>query len=259
MPLLKTVSVVLAMATLILITTSCTSTGSTAMRVVNTISNNQSIQLDAYVNGSLVNSSPLSFGQVYPGSATPVKYQGIPSGNDTIGIYDSPQTDPPTNPIYTTATPLSIGGGDQYTLILAGSINDLAAPPTTFLFRDAPPTATTGNVYFRVIDASVFLNQVYPGGLDVYIVPGAPGVGGSPQISALTYGTTGSGSSYLDIPFTSAQTEYTLYVTPHGNTTETLITQSYTVGNQQISTLIIYDTSTGNYFSEIPLFYTDLN
>jgi hypothetical protein len=251
------------MAALNLITTSCGSSGSTQMRIVNTLSNDGTPYpgLDVYVNSSLINGTTLGYGAsgaAYPAPATPAKYAGVKSGSDSIGIYNSPTTNPPTNPIFSVTE--NITSGDQYTLVLAGSVGNTVKPPTAFLFQDNPPTTTTNNVYFRIINASTYLSRLYDpaGGLNVYILPAGSGIGGNPTISKLTYGSTGS-ADYADVSFDpSAQTEYTVYVAQPGST-QPLISQSFNLTDQEITTLVIYDLENASYFSASMLNYTDLN
>jgi uncharacterized protein DUF4397 len=242
--LLKTMCGFLACTALGLLTTGCGTGGGAQVRVVNVISNNNNIALDVDINGAKV--LTVGTGAVFPSQATPVAYLGVQSGSDVIEAFDTGTT---TNPLFSNVTE-SVSGGSQYTLVLAGSLNNTVHPPTAFLFPDNNTSPTTGNVKFRIIDASAFTPT---GGWDIYLEPGGTGINGSPQISGLTYGTDGPG--YVSVTDTP---QVTVYVTAHGNPTQ-LFNFTYTETNQEITTLVIQDNASGSFYSQTMLDYTDLN
>jgi hypothetical protein len=262
--LLKPATAILTLAALGLLAASCGSSGP-QVRVVNTLSNdgNPYIPLDIYVNLSKINSTSLGFGGVYPNQqpSGPAGYAGVPSGSDAIAVFDS--GDPTTDATILgenssgagTAINETFSNGSQYTVVLAGSVDDTVNPPTVLSFTDDNTLPPTGFVEFRIIDASVFLSEQYQQGLDIYFEQGA--IGGTPQISGLTYKSIGPG--YVQVAFTSGDPEITVYVTPHGEQTQQLITYSTAQLNEQINTLVIYDEPNNSGYSRSLLAFTDLN
>jgi len=252
---LKAISVICVLAALILITTSCGSGGSTQIRIVDTLSNNgNNVPLDVYVNQTLINSTSLSYSNVFPSQphSGPATYTGVPSGSVSIDVYDYPQsTTPPMNPLFKNPVTVSLTGGDQYTLLLAGRINSPPPnEPTIYLFPDNNTAPTAGNLFFRIINASV---NTPSGGFSIYIYQTSGGIPASPQISGLMLGSLVSYS-----PAWVASTSYSITVAyPNG-------TQFYTYtlpspSNQQITTLVIQDLQSGNAVEALPIVMTDLN
>jgi uncharacterized protein DUF4397 len=243
----KVVSAMVAMIALGLIAISCGNSG-THVRIVNAISNNQGIALDVYVNGAKINNTPLAFQQVYPLQKTPVTYVGVTSGSDTITAFNTGTT---TGPVLgnggvgnnLTGPEVSLGGGSYYTLLLDGSVQNANQPPGAVAFTDDNTLPTSGNVSFRVINASVYLSQQYPAGLEIFFEPNGASIppGQTPQISNLTYGTA---SNYTVLP---QQAAYSVYATPPGNPF-TLIHYQYAQQNQQITTLVILDNANATFY-----------
>jgi hypothetical protein len=251
--LLKTVSVIFALTALSLITTSCGSSGSAQIRLVDALSNNGSnINLDVEINGAKINSNPLGFGSVYPTQATPAVYLGVSSGSDTIEVFDTGTTSNPIIPVTGTTLPtLSLSGGTQYTLVLGGSHNNASNPPTTYLFTDDNTAPTTGNLLFRIIDGSV--NTPPSGGFNVYIYQTSGGRPANPQITGLTLGN----EMTYSLPWV-ASTSYTVqFAYPNG--TQIFSWFSTAPNNQQITTLVIQDYPSGSGIYPQPIVMTDLN
>jgi hypothetical protein len=251
---LKAISVLCTLTALILITASCGSGGSTQMRIVDALSNNNNnVPLDVYINQSLINSTSLSYSNVFPSQphSGPATYTGVPSGSLSINVYNYPQsTTPPTDPIFKNAVNVSLTGGAQYTLLLAGSVNDVVHLPTAYLFPDNNTAPPAGNLFFRIIDASV---NTPSGGFNIYIYQTSGGIPASPQITGLMLGSLMTYS-----PSWVAGTSYSVAVAyPSG-------TQFYTYtlpapNNQQITTLVIQDLQSGNAVEALPIVMTDLN
>src|SRR5271157_4675975 len=98
--LLKALPLALAVAALSIVATSCASSGSTRVRVVNAIPDNGSnggIALDININGTKDFPS-VAFDTVYPTQTTPASYVSVPSGSDTTIASDAGTT---TNPVIT--------------------------------------------------------------------------------------------------------------------------------------------------------------
>ncbi len=253
---LTAISILCAVGALSLIGSSCGSGGSAQIRVVNAISYSGTyVPFDVYVNNSLINSTALSYSSVFPSQphSGPATYTGVPSGSELIDVYDSPQTTtPPTDPLFPKPVPVSLTGGAQYTLLLAGRINSPGQnAPTVYMFTDNNTAPASGNLLFRIIDASV--NPPPTGGFSVYIYQTSGGIPASPQISGLMLGSLMTYS-----PAWVASTSYSVTVAyPNG-------TQFYTYtlpspNNQQITTLVIQDLESGSAVEALPIVMTDLN
>ena len=79
--LLNALSVICVLTALILITISCGSNDSAQLRVVDALSNNPNNNpLDIYVNNALINSTALSYSNVFPSqpNSGPATYAGVP-------------------------------------------------------------------------------------------------------------------------------------------------------------------------------------
>lgn len=251
--LLNALSVICVLTALILITISCGSNDSAQLRVVDALSNNPNNNpLDIYVNNALINSTALSYSNVFPSqpNSGPATYAGVPGGSELIGVYNSPQsTSPPQNPIF---PPISetLTGGDQYTLVLAGSLNDVVHPPTAYLFTDTNIAPAAGNILLHIIDASVNTPQ---GGFSIYIYQTSGGIPSSPQITGLTIGNLVTYS-----PAWVANTSYAVTVAyPTGAQFYSYYLPS--PNNQQITTLVIKDLPSGETVEAQPIVITDLN
>ena len=255
MRLLKSVSVIGALAVLISATVSCGSGGGTQLRVVNALSNiTNNNPLDVYVNNALINSTPLSYSGVFPNqpNSGPAAYTGVPSGSISVGVYNSPQsTSPPQNPIFTPVSE-TLTNGDQYTLVLAGSYLDSAVgkAPTAYIFTDTNIAPAAGNILLHIINASV---NTPSGGFSIYIYQSSGGLPATPQIIGLELGSLVTYS-----PAWVANTSYAVTVAyPSGAQFYSYYLPS--PNNQQISTLVIQDLPSGNTVEAQPIVMTDLN
>src|SRR5271165_6871390 len=123
----------LALALLGFVTTSCGNGGSTKIRVVHAMSNDPGNNLVVDVNGTKI-APAVVYGSVYPSQpgGGPAAYIGVPSGSDTIAVFNLNQT---TNPVIANTT-LNLSGGTDYTVVLGGSLGDIPNPPTAYLFTD---------------------------------------------------------------------------------------------------------------------------
>src|SRR6266446_3302061 len=174
--LLRALPLILALAALSTFATTCGSSSQSQVRVVHAIS--AGLALDINVNTTKVFTN-IAFGGVQP---TPPAYTKVASGRVTLEAVDTGTT---TAVIANTSASLS--GSSQYTVVLTGFRNstDINAP-TFHTITDNNAAPTSGNVEFRIIDAS----PSSPGTVDVYIVPPGtditpPSV--QPQISGLIY------------------------------------------------------------------------
>ncbi len=240
---LHALPVVLAVAALSILMTSCapTVTNLAQIRLINAMPDSQSV--DIYFNGLKVVSS-LSFGGVYPKPATPVAYDSVKSGFIAVEGFASGTTVNPISPVGT----IHLNGSTNYTVVAVG-LELSEAPPIAIEDNDTVPTA--GTLEYRMINAS--LNSP-PTGLDVYVVP--PGTNltkFAPQLNALDYAQ----SNTVQVPAVSGG--YSVLVTINGSKTP-IITQLSTAPAGSITTIVILDNSGGTSgISETPLVLNDLN
>lgn len=252
--LLSAVSVICVVAALILITISCGANDSAQLRVVDALSNNtNNTPLDVYVNNVLINSTALSYSNVFPSqpNSGPATYTGVPGGSASIDIYNSPQsTSPPQDPIFVNPIVKTLTSGDQYTLVLAGSLHNNVNPPTAYLFTDTNIAPAAGNIVLHIIDASV---NTPAGGFSIYIYQSSGGIPATPQITGLTLGSLMTYS-----PAWVASTSYAITVAyPTGAQFYSYYLPS--PNNQQITTLVIQDVQSGYPVEAQPIVMTDLN
>ncbi len=232
----KAVPVVLSLGLLCLFgvfAASCGSSGNAQVRVVDAISNSPA--LDVEVNTTKVFTN-ISFGAVMP---APPAYNGVPSGTVTLAAVNTGGTTSYINPANTT-----LSGSGHYTLLLAGTNAGIqAAAPAFYSISDNNTAPTTGNVEFRIINASVNLINLQ-GGLDIFIVqPGQQF--GTPAVSGLTFG---QGSAYVPENFNGAG--YTVGITDSGQG-QTFFTNTYQSPTGSIRTLVIVDS--GNSINVLEL------
>jgi hypothetical protein len=225
LPLALAVVAVLAMT---MVVGSCNTNGVAQVRVINAIPDAMA-PVDLEFNGKTAISS-LAFDSVYPTPSTPPTYFGVTSGLVTIEAFYHGST----TPILDT-TNITLTGGDQYTMLLAG----VATVPAAYLISDNNAMPSANTVKFRVINGSASSSTMYPTGLDIYILPQGQPISGIPTISALTLGQSGPG--YVTFNYSA---EFTVWVTPHKNTLP-LFSTTYPQNNPQITTLVIVDQSNG--------------
>lgn len=231
--LLKALPLTLALASLCLLgvfAASCGSSSKTQARLVDAISDGPA--LDVNLNSTKVFTDILFSNPVQP---TPPAYNSVPSGTVTLQAVNTGTSTPYINSVNTT-----LNGSAQYTIVMTGfNTGTQAAAPTFWSISDNNTAPTTGNVEFRIINAST--NSLpLSGGLDIYIVQPGQGLG-SPQVSGLTLG---QGSAYVSENYNAAG--YTVYVTPHGNQNQ-YFNITYQTPTGSIRTLVIVDS--GNSIS----------
>jgi hypothetical protein len=232
--LLKALSLTLALASLSFFTASCGSSSSAQIRVVHAISDGQA--LDVELNGTKI-FTDMPFDSFQPSSG----YTKVASGSDTILALDTGTT---TQVLSSSA---SLGGSAQYTVVLSG----FQANASAALITDTNTAPASGNIAFRIIDASL----AGPGTVDAYIVPpGTDITNVTPQISALSSNT--QASAYVPIAFATGG--YAVIVTANGNKTP-IINQTYIPPTGSIRTLVLLDIQGGGAISQFPLELSDLN
>ena len=169
------------------------------------------------------------------GSTNGVKYMGISSGTHTVEVRPTGNTSNGSNVVN---TQINLQSGKSYTGVV-----DYTTNSNLDIFTDNNTVPTNGNMNLRVIHVDGALN-----GVDVFAIAPGSGISGvSPQISNVPFDGV---SSYT--PLTAAT--YELVVTQTGTKNiEIDATNVPAFTNQQIKTMILYDTSP-NY-----LLLADLN
>ncbi len=239
---LKSLSLPLALAALLLLTVGCGSSGQSQIRIINAIPDGQ--PADIYINGSRVIEN-FTFGQVYPRPATPVVYLPVATGTASIQAYPPAQT---TNPVSPTGS-ATFAGATQYTVLAAGlELTDY--PPVLLTDDNTPPAA--GTVELRVINASV---NSPTHGVDVYIVPpGSDITNYEAQIFGLNYTQA---SNYQ--PITFAAGGYAVVFTAN-KSKQVIFSWPFAPDSGSITTLVLMDNAGGNSgMSDTPLVLNDLN
>lgn len=231
--LLKILPLTLALAALSFFTVNCGSGNQAQIRVVHAISDGPAMDID--INGTKIFTN-IGFGSFLPSSG----YTKVASGSVTIAALNTGTT---TQVLSSTG---SLSGSAQYTVVLSG----FNANANAAVIRDTNTAPTSGNVEFRIIDAS----PSGPASVDVYVVPpGTDITTVTPQISGL--GSTSQASSYVSLTATT----YTVIVTTAGNKTP-IVNQNYTLVSGQIRTLVLLDNlGGGNGMNTLPLELSDLN
>jgi hypothetical protein len=236
--LLKALPLMLALAALSIFTTSCSSTNQAQVRVVHAISDGPALDIEVNTTKVFTN---IAFTNVQP---TPPAYTKVASGSVTLEAVDTGTT---TAVIGNTTASLS--GSSQYTVVMAGFLNGTGATaPTFYSIKDNNTAPTSGNVEFRIIDAS----PSSPGTVDVYIVPPGTNITSvTPQISALAYTQA---STYQSL----AAGTYSVIVTTSGSKNE-FISQDFALPTAgMIRTLVLVD-NTGGGLPASWLELSDLN
>lgn len=249
--LLKALPLTLAIAALSIVTTGCV-TGYSHIRVVNAMSDVTSA-VDIDINGTKVvfpnnSGNGLAFDNYLP-STPPATYVSVPAGNVNLQAYETGTT----TAIFPNLVPISLLGTDQYTIVLDGVNADNTAVET---YLDDNTVPTSGNVEFRVIDASP---SFAAGSVDVYIL-GLPVVGSlpAPTISGLSDRQASGYQSIAYVAPVSGNTNYEVIVAPHGNQTP-VFTDNISVQNGSITTLVLVDNLYGsNGMSDQPMVLYDL-
>jgi len=231
----------LAVVALAIFAASCNSTN-TQYRIVNAMAFSPQTDIDIYV-GAAPPASPtfpgVGLGSTEPGSG----YQKGSSGSQSLEVF---QTGTTTNP-YINST-LNLGSGNQYTVVLAGNS---AQSGSTYPFgaqvvQDTNPTPTSGDVEFRILDASPSTPSA-----DVYV--GDPTFGCCPSAakiaSGLSYPTSGGSgnfnSGYVNVGVPTSNS-LGVWITYAGQQT-VIASTTYTVSAGNLYTVVLVDQSSGGF------------
>jgi len=213
-------------------------------RVVNAIPNTTTFDANGfavYVNGASVFTN-VTFPGVFPNSNG--KYQNVSNNSNTLDLYTQSEAGQVgATPLLSSA--LNLGGGTQYTIVLAGNSTASGAtyPLAAHVMTDSIPTATfpaSGDAGVRIIDASLNL-----GAVDIYDLPPGPVCDVStpcPQNAKIASGLVYSGninSSYQNVGLTNGQV--VIWVTAAGNGADAIVHGTYTLNALQNYTLVLAD------------------
>jgi hypothetical protein len=228
---------------------SCSSSGTSQVRVLNAISDGP--EVDVSVNGTK-SFTQLSFESISPG--TQPGYTNVPSGGVTVEAFltGTSKSAPPESTF-------SLNGSTHYTVILMGfnSVTQGTNEPIAVPITDNNAAPPSGNLEFRIINAS----PSSPGGLvDVYFEPNPFNgdlTGLTPQIEALAYQQS---SQYQKLTANPNGSGFAVIVTPSGNQTTQVIRQNYpsTTSGGTITTLVLVDVLNGGEISSTPVAINDL-
>jgi hypothetical protein len=247
----KALPLKLALAALSIFAAGCGSSSNPAqVRFVNAIQDTAQYgaALDIQVNGT-TEFTKVAFQGVQP----PSGYTSIPSGGGTFkGLRTGTATE-----IF--IANVSLDPSKQYTLVATGFATGVSKVPIISA-TDNNTTAASGNVEFRVINAS----PSGPPGVDIYIIPIGSGTTLTPPatITNLAYKTT---STYAKLPYNPNVVNganYTMFVTATGTTSPILITQTLSAGSSSagaIRTLVLTDQENVDQLNQRAIVLNDLN
>ncbi|MGB8011107.1 MAG: DUF4397 domain-containing protein [Terriglobales bacterium] len=244
--LLKASPLLLAIAALSLVTTSCNSSGSAKIRVIDVIPQSENLDID--INGTKITESltdGLQDGSVYPAQGTSgAQYVSVASGTDTLEAFVTGTT---TSPIIDD-TSASLKGSIEYTVLLGGFLSN---NPQVYLITDnnTAPATTSNQIEIRIINGSAISNNYKGIDVAVYESIAQPP---SPQITGLGLGQA---SSYTTYPFESS---YSIEVFLHGSTTPLFTFTPANFQTGEIMTLVIVDLASGGAVSTRPIVMVDV-
>jgi hypothetical protein len=252
--LLKALPLTLALAALSIFAASCGSSTPAQVRFVNAIQDTAQYgtALDIDVNGteefpniSLFGFLPLS------------GYTSVPSGSGTIeGLETGTTTE-------VFSSNISLNAGTQYTLVATGfatSTSKVAIISAT----DKNAAPASGNVEFRIINASPSGPNGIPGAVDIYIFPIGSNSPITPPATIPNLAYRGT-SSYVPLPYNPNFEQgfnYTMFVTAAGIPTPILITQTLSAGSSSagaIRTLVLTDEKNVDQLNPLAIVLNDLN
>jgi hypothetical protein len=146
---------------------------------------------------------------------------------------------------------LNMSGSNAYTVLLTGNTTQQGAqyPYAAQLFTDTNPTPTSGDVEFRILDASTTV-----GAVDIYIGPTEDGFAGSQKVASISY--SNNNSNYQNVGLSTSQ-NLTIYVTVSGTTSVITSFQDQGLSAGTIHTLVLVDQSGGFYPPQLLPLATD--
>ncbi len=177
----------------VLLSLGCGGSNSTKLRVMNAVPDQSLLTF-------LLNGNSFAASVAYQ---TATSYQTVNSGSPQLQVEPSGTS----TPIPNLSVALSLGGGNNYTLIAA----NFSASATHLLLMDQNTAPASGDVAIRIVNASPSL-----GAADIYLVTAGSSIDSvSPTISNLAFpGASGyqtlSASTNYEIIFTPVNTKFTV-------------------------------------------------
>jgi hypothetical protein len=250
---LKALPLLLAIAALSIVATSCSSGNTTRARFFNAIQNtaNYGGILDVEVNGTQQFS-----GITFPGVSAST-YTNIPSGNVTFEGFESPGV---TAPVFTDSTTLS--AGTNYTLVATGYAGGAGSQVVLLSFSDDNTAPVNGTLNFRVINAAPNASPSPGGSVDIWIEPTPDN---NPILEPATIQNLAyqSASGYVNVGYNSTGLGFTMYVYTVGGGTRLItpvqINVSGSLNNASVCTVVLTDFPNGNELNSSVLVLNDTN
>jgi len=236
-------ALVLALAGLGLVLTSCNNGSQAQIRFVHAIYD--AGQLDIEFNGAK-EITDITFGTVQPTSG----YRPVPSGSITVEGLQTGTT------VEAFSTPnVNLSSGSEYTVVATGNIG---AVGNAVILADADDNAepANGTINFRVINAA----PNSPAAVDIFLVQTplqGSACNGTPTVSSLAYQQA---SGYVNLPYNSNGEGYTMYVCVGGSLQFSgfpISVGSLSVGS--IRTLILTNEANVQAMDSQPIVLNDLN
>ncbi|MGA2336568.1 MAG: DUF4397 domain-containing protein [Terriglobales bacterium] len=251
---LKALPLLVAIAALSIVATSCSSGNTTQARIVNAIPNTAQYggALDIEVN------TTQQFTGVTFGAASASTYTKIPSGNVTIEGFESPGV---ATSVFTDSTTLN--AGTQYTLVATGYANGVGTQaPVLLSFSDDNSLPADGTINFRVINAAPNASPSTDGSMDIWIEPTPDN---NPILEPATIQNLPyqSASGYVNVGYNSSGLGFTMYVYTVGGGTRLISPVQINVSGSQnsaaVCTLVLVDFPNANELSSSPVMLDDSN
>ncbi|MGA2459516.1 MAG: DUF4397 domain-containing protein [Terriglobales bacterium] len=252
---LKALPLLLAIAALSIVATSCSSGNTTKARIVNAMPNIAQYggALDIEVNGTQ------QFSGVTFGTASASTYTNIPSGNVTFEVFQSPGV---TTPVFSASTTLS--AGTEYTLVATGAAGGAGSQaPALLSFSDDNTLPVDGTINFRVINAALNASPSLDGSVDIWIEPYPDN---NPILEPATIQNLAyqSASGYVSVPYNPGGGGFAVYVYTVGKgfpliTPYYLINVSGSQTSASVCTLVLVDSPNSNSMSPSPVPLNDNN
>jgi hypothetical protein len=255
---LKVLPLLLAIAALSIVATSCSSGNTTQARFFNAMPNTADYgpgnggAMDVEVNGTQ------QFTNVTFPSVSASTYTNIPSGNVTFEMFESPGV---TTPVFSASTTLS--AGTNYTLVATGQAGGAGTQaPALLSFSDNNTAPKDGTLNFRVINAALNASPSVDGSVDIWIEPTPDN---NPILEPATIQNLAyqSASGYVNVGYNSASLGFTMYVYTVGGGTRLIlpvpINVSGSLNNASVCTLVLTDFPNANELNPSVVLLNDSN
>jgi hypothetical protein len=251
--LLQALPLTLALAAFSFFAASCGSSSTPAqVRFVNAIQDTAQYGagLDIEVNGTN-DFTDIPFQGVQPSSG----YTKVPSG---AGSIEGVETGTATTIFRSNS---SLSAGTQYTIVATGFATN-SSKVALISAADENAAPASGNVEFRVINASPSGPNGIPGAVDIYMVPVGSNAGLTSATLIVSNLAYRSASNYVTLPYNPNFEQgfnYTMFVTAAGIPTPILITENLSASAGAIRTLVLTDQQNVDQLNPLAIVLNDLN